>query len=67
MSSESVTDDLVRARALELWEQRGRPAGYEVEFWSQAERELKGEDGAAPGSSANADTAKSGCGSDGHA
>ena len=63
-----MTDDLtkeqIRARALELWEQRGRPAGYDLEFWLQAERELKGE-GAAQGISPNAENAKSGGGSDG--
>lgn len=63
-----MTDDLtkeqIRARALELWEQRGRPVGYDLEFWLQAERELKGE-GAAQGISPNAENAKSGGGSDG--
>jgi hypothetical protein len=33
----------IRARAHELWEQHGRPAGRDLEFWLQAEREL-GED-----------------------
>jgi hypothetical protein len=30
----------IRARAHELWEQHGRPAGRDLEFWLQAEREL---------------------------
>jgi hypothetical protein len=51
---------------MELWEERGRPVGYDVEFWLQAERELKGE-GAAEGISPNAENAKSGGGSDGPA
>jgi len=64
LSTKNVTDEQVRARALELWEERGRPEGYDLEFWSQAQRELKGE-GAAEGISPNADNAKSGGGSDG--
>jgi len=31
----------VRARARELWEINGRPAGRDLEFWLQAERELR--------------------------
>jgi hypothetical protein len=31
----------IRARAHELWEQHGRPAGRDVEFWLQAESELR--------------------------
>ena len=30
-----------RARARELWEQHGRPTGRDVEFWLQAEAELR--------------------------
>jgi hypothetical protein len=32
--------EMVRARARELWEINGRPAGRDLEFWLQAEREL---------------------------
>jgi hypothetical protein len=32
----------IRARAHELWEQHGRPAGRDVEFWLQAEEEVIG-------------------------
>ena len=60
----TVTEDEIRRRANELWEQRGRPEGYESEFWLQAERELKGK-GNTSGPSANAAAAKSGSGSDG--
>ena len=68
---DSNTDDAqaqVRQRAHELWEQHGSRDGHEVEFWLQAERELKGE--ASPGDidrgvSANAASARSGSGSDG--
>jgi Protein of unknown function (DUF2934) len=61
-------EDRVRQRAFKLWGQRGRPEGYEVEFWYQAERELKGEGSnsdISDGVSANAASAKSGSGSDG--
>ena len=33
--------DEIRARAHEIWEQHGRPIGRDVEFWLQAEAELK--------------------------
>jgi hypothetical protein len=32
----------IRSRAHELWEQQGRPAGRDVEFWLQAEEEVIG-------------------------
>jgi hypothetical protein len=31
----------IRARAHELWEHHGRPAGRDLEFWLQAESELR--------------------------
>jgi hypothetical protein len=34
-------NEVVRARAKELWEINGRPAGRDLEFWLQAERELR--------------------------
>ena len=45
------TEEQVRRRAFELWEEHGRPEGYDEEFWLQAERQLKG--GANPRSDAN--------------
>ena len=33
----------VRARAYELWEQAGRPADRDVEFWVEAERQIEQE------------------------
>ena len=30
----------IKARARELWEQNGRPAGRDLEFWLQAEAEI---------------------------
>ena len=36
----AVTEDLIRAKAYELWEQSGRPAGLELEHWLLAERTL---------------------------
>jgi hypothetical protein len=62
------TQDQVRQRAYQLWEQHGRSEGHEVEFWHQAERELKGEASSSDtsrGVSANAGSARSGSGSDG--
>jgi hypothetical protein len=32
----------ISARAHELWEQHGRPAGRDVEFWLEAEAEVTG-------------------------
>jgi hypothetical protein len=37
----SRTKHQVRTRAYELWEQSGRPAGRDEEFWLQAEAEIK--------------------------
>jgi hypothetical protein len=31
----------IRRRAREIWEDNGRPAGRDVEFWLQAEREFQ--------------------------
>jgi hypothetical protein len=57
-------NEQIKQRALELWEQRGRPEGYDAEFWAQAERELAlGEN--RNGTTANAKSARSGSGSDG--
>jgi Protein of unknown function (DUF2934) len=33
-------EQMVRARAYQLWEQAGRPASDGAEFWLQAEREF---------------------------
>jgi len=35
------TEDEIRARAHALWEQAGRPDGDGVQFWLEAEKELK--------------------------
>jgi hypothetical protein len=62
------TQDRVRQRAYELWEQHGSREGREAEFWHQAERELRGEASSSDtsrGVSANAASARSGSGSDG--
>jgi hypothetical protein len=34
-------EDLIRKRAWEIWEENGRPAGRDEEFWLQAEREFR--------------------------
>lgn len=36
------SEDLVRRRAYELWEQRGRQHGRDVDDWYRAESELRG-------------------------
>ena len=36
----AATDQEVAARAYELWQQRGCPAGSDQEDWFQAEKEL---------------------------
>lgn len=36
-----VQHDRIAQRAYELWEQRGRQNGHEMEDWLRAERELK--------------------------
>jgi len=35
------SEDHIRARAHELWEQAGKPEGRDDEFWLQAEQALK--------------------------
>ncbi|HYC70241.1 MAG TPA: host attachment protein [Opitutaceae bacterium] len=37
----SSSEDPVAARARQLWEQQGRPAGRDLDIWLQAERELR--------------------------
>jgi hypothetical protein len=62
------TQDRIRRRAHELWEQHGSREGHEAEYWHQAERELKSEASSSDtsrGVSANAPSARSGSGSDG--
>ena len=66
--STNDTEDRVRQRAYELWEQHGRSEGHEAEFWLQAERELNGEASGTDvsrGVTTNAVYARSGSGSDG--
>ena len=60
----NTRDDQVKQRAFQLWQQHGSREGYQAEFWAQAERELK-EEGNTIGATANAESAKSGSGSDG--
>ncbi|WFU43309.1 DUF2934 domain-containing protein [Bradyrhizobium sp. CB82] len=35
------TEEQIRKRAFELWEQAGKPEGREDEFWQQAQGELQ--------------------------
>jgi hypothetical protein len=46
------SEQSIRERAYELWEQDGRPDGRSIDYWLQAAREL--EDEAAPGTEADA-------------
>ena len=38
----TVNEDVIRARAYQLWESAGRPGGDGVTYWIEAERELTG-------------------------
>jgi hypothetical protein len=38
---QEVTTEVIAARAYTLWEQAGRPAGRDMEYWLQAESQLK--------------------------
>jgi hypothetical protein len=47
---EKPTEEQIRSRAHELWEQAGRPEGREDEFWYLAEQEFQSAgDGGDPG------------------
>ena len=37
---EKPTEEQIRNRALDLWEQAGKPEDKDEEFWQQAEKEL---------------------------
>jgi Protein of unknown function (DUF2934) len=39
--SRVVTTEVIASRAYTLWEKAGRPHGRDVEYWLQAEKELK--------------------------
>ena len=40
-SSRQITTEIIASRAYTLWEQAGRPQGRDVEYWLQAETQLK--------------------------
>lgn len=44
-----VASEQIAARAYEIWVASGRPAGRDQEHWFQAERELRGGQGARGG------------------
>ncbi|MCP3459606.1 DUF2934 domain-containing protein [Bradyrhizobium sp. CCGUVB23] len=35
------TEEQIRKRAFELWEQAGKPEGREDEFWQRAQKDLQ--------------------------
>ena len=54
-------DDEIRKRALQIWEDEGRPDGKDVEHWARAERQLDsgGQRGGTPDPTGFADGSKS--------
>jgi hypothetical protein len=42
------TEEQIRLRAYQIWEQHGRPEGRADEFWQLAERELREPDASDP-------------------
>ena len=54
MPDDGITFERIRERAYDIWDRNHRPAGYDVEFWLMAERELRGEAAAARPSYADA-------------
>jgi Protein of unknown function (DUF2934). len=41
-SARPVTQEQIAKRAYEIWNERGRPSGCDVDHWVEAERELLG-------------------------
>ena len=44
----NLSEQQIRARAYELWEQAGKPDGRDEEFYHQAEQELRNADKSSP-------------------
>jgi Protein of unknown function (DUF2934) len=44
----TLTEEQIRKRAHQLWEEAGKPEGREDEFWQLAKQELQNEDKASP-------------------
>jgi|SRR5579872_1362915 len=42
-ASLDINEEMIRQRAYELWEQRGRLDGFQEEDWRRAEAELRGD------------------------
>jgi len=40
-----VSQETIRTRAYQLWEQQGRPIGRDLDHWWQAEQELSDDEG----------------------
>lgn len=43
-AAEENREELIRCRAYELYEERGREDGHDVEHWLEAEAEITGKD-----------------------
>jgi len=41
ISNTKIAQNEIAARAYQIWESHGRPAGRELEHWLQAEKELR--------------------------
>jgi hypothetical protein len=46
MSTEIIEENEIANRAYRLWEQAGRPSGRDLEFWIQAEAQVRAAAGA---------------------
>ena len=40
-ASVAITQEMIARRAREIWERKGRPAGRDIENWSEAEAQLR--------------------------
>jgi len=43
MPDDGITFERIRERAYDIWDRNHRPAGFDLEFWLMAERELRAE------------------------
>ncbi len=43
MPNDGIPFERIRERAYDIWDRNHRPAGFDLEFWLMAERELRAE------------------------